>query len=220
MFFLAREDFFFLLAKVVAPLWVLSLTLPVSLCLMSCLLTFQLKSCLLTFQLKSCLLTVQLKSCLLTVQLESCLLTFQLKSCLLTFQLKRKHASIVTVAEKNVEETGVVLNPLADALAKFHRVGSCWPGFELPESVLCMETVSGRYEGLSSQNCDSRLVDFRGVRAITRAPRCLTVVCRTASVSKLLYTGLLMELRCEIFLTRNSRRNCLWTRATGFVALK
>ena len=90
-------------------------------------------------------------------------------------------------AEKKVEETGVVLNPFADALANFHRVGSCWGGFVLQESALSMETVPGRYEGLSSQNCDSRLEDCRGVRAITRAPLCLVVVCRTASVSELLY---------------------------------
>ena len=90
-------------------------------------------------------------------------------------------------SEKKVEETGAVLNPFADALAKIHRVGSCWGGFVLQESALSVETVSGHYGGLSSQNCDSRLEDCRGVRAITRAPLCLVVVCRTASVSELLY---------------------------------
>ena len=39
--------------------------------------------------------------------------------------------------ERNVQETGVDLVPLAD---------SCWPEFEPKESALCMERVSGRYD--------------------------------------------------------------------------
>ena len=72
-------------------------------------------------------------------------LVFSLSVC----PLRRKCASSL---KRRTSKRGGCSRSVCWYSGRVYSLGSCWPGFEPRESALCMETVSGRYEGLSSYN--------------------------------------------------------------------
>ena len=70
-------------------------------------------------------------------------------SCLFICPLKRKCASSL---KRRTSKRGGCSGSVCWYSVNIYSLGSCWPGFEPRESALCMETVSDRYEGLSSHH--------------------------------------------------------------------
>ena len=115
-------------------------------------------------------------------------LVFSLSVC----PLRRKCASSL---KRRTSKRGGYSRSVCWYSGKVYSLGSCWPGFEPEESALCMETISGCYEWLSSEN-------------FWKSPLPVTSIWWTlvATVLNKSYCGSCCLPQCQ----------CLWTSVSGF----
>ena len=150
-------------------------------------------------------------------------LVFSLSVC----PLRRKCASSL---KRRTSKRGGCSRSVCWYSGRVYSLGSCWPGFEPRESALCMETVSGRYEGLSSYNSwksplhvttvwwtfvvtvPNESSSPAHVLAVKRAPLWVLLLTATLPESLNVCIRLRMVLQSGGFIPGNMRRNCLWTR--------